>query len=91
MATMNFFCKTLEQDGKNFLIEPFQKLDMEQVLLSNKEYVWLTPEAYTYVVQELDLEHREPRMLIYIDGEIDASKVYDVSDLIKVEQLQEET
>ena len=49
MATMNFFCKTLEQDGKIFLIEPFQKLDMEQVLLSNKEYVWLTPEAYTYV------------------------------------------
>jgi len=91
MATMNFYSKLLEQSDKKFLIEPFEKLDVEPILLDTKDYVWLTPDAYTYVKTKLDIEHREPQMKIYITGEVDPNKAYDVSDLQEVERVQEET
>lgn len=84
MASINFYCGVIKQGNKAYLINPFTKLSVETIVLDKEEYVRLSDDAYDYVVNVLDLEHREPECKIYIELPFDFETIVDMS-MIKAE------
>jgi len=89
MAQMLFYSGVLKQDDKKFLINPFEKLVGETVLMEKEDYVRLTAEAYDYLVNALDLQHREPVCKVYISSDFDTSNLVDITDLQAIEEDEE--
>lgn len=81
MAQMMFFSGVIKQENRKYLVNPFEKLVGEPIMLQKDEFVRLTPEAYIKVVDLLDLKHREPICVIYVDSDVDCEKLLDVEDL----------
>ena len=75
MAQMMFFSGVIKQENRKYLVNPFEKLVGEPIMLQKDEFVRLTPEAYIKVVDLLDLKHREPICVIYVDSDVDCEKL----------------
>jgi len=82
MAQMLFFSGVIKQEDKKFLINPFEKLVGEPVCLDAEDYVCLTAESYDKLTNVLDLAHREPMCVAYIDAQLNAD-----SGLIDLDQI----
>lgn len=88
---MYFYSGVIRQEDKKFLINPFEKLEGEPVLLDQNDYVRLSASAYDYLVNVLDLQHREPMCIIYIPANWDFSKIVNKEDMTLAETLLKET
>lgn len=88
---MLFFCGVITINNVNFLVNPFTKIEGEPVLLGRDEYVQLTAEAYDFVTNVLDLEHREPQCKVYIECSPQEKNIFDRDDLKINEELNNES
>ena len=88
---MLFFCGVITINNVNFLVNPFTKIEGEPVLLGRDEYVQLTAEAYDFVTNVLDLEHREPQCKVYIECSPTEKNIFDRDDLKINEELNNES
>jgi len=91
MSKLNFYCGLMKQEHKAYLINPFTKLTFEPVVMEREDYVQLSDEAYDYVLNVLDLAHREPECKIYIELPCDYNKIVELEDIKKDEVTFEET
>jgi hypothetical protein len=85
-----YYCGVLKYGDKSYLINPFEKMKNEAVAMPREDYVNLTKEAYDFVVETLDLEHREPECKIYIKSDIDMFQMITLDDIQK-DELREES
>jgi len=91
MSDMVFYSGVIKQNDKKFLINPFEKLVGEPVVLDKEDYVQLTAEAYDFLVNVLDLQHREPMCVISVPADFPEGKIVEKSDMELAEGLLEES
>ena len=80
-----YYCGILRHGNKMYLINPFEKMKNESVAMSREDFVILSKEAYDFVVDVLDLEHREPECKVYVNSDIDIYNVVSLDDIQKDE------
>lgn|SRR5574344_2796272 len=66
-VNMKCYCGILEKDNKEFLVNPFLKLENEPIIINKKEYVEVSPAAYLMIYNKLDLLKQEPECILYFD------------------------